>query len=108
MIRSGAVPGFKEGFILGSEVAGTVTAAGDGVDTSWLGERVWGSPGVGGYSEQTIAPAEVLVRLPANVSAVEAVTLGSRRSWRTSASAVATSFPAKQYWCVAQPAASGS
>jgi NADPH2:quinone reductase len=42
VIRSGAIAGygFKEGHILGSEVAGTVTAVGDGVDASWVGRRV--------------------------------------------------------------------
>ena len=50
VIRSGAIAGygFKEGHILGSEVAGTVTAVGDGVDTSWVGQRVWAFTGPGG------------------------------------------------------------
>src|SRR5437016_3833111 len=57
VIRSGAIAGygFKEGHILGSEVAGTVTAVGDGVDTSWVGRRVWAFTGLGGgYVEQAI------------------------------------------------------
>lgn len=39
VIRSGALAayGFKEGHIPGGEVAGTVTAVGDGVDASWIG-----------------------------------------------------------------------
>ena len=60
VIRSGAIAGygFTEGHILGSEVAGTVTAVGDGVDTSWAGRRVWAFTGPGGgYVEQAIAPA---------------------------------------------------
>jgi NADPH:quinone reductase-like Zn-dependent oxidoreductase len=80
MILSGAFAafGFQEGHILGSEIAGTVTAVGAGVDGSWLGHRVWAfiGPG-GGYAEQAVAPAAALVSLPANVSAVDAVTLGS-------------------------------
>ncbi|WP_329373275.1 zinc-binding dehydrogenase [Streptomyces sp. NBC_01483] len=80
VIRSGALAayGFKEGHIPGSEVAGTVTAVGDGVDTSWIGGRVWAFTGTGGgYVEQALAPVEEIVPLPVNLSAVDAVTLGS-------------------------------
>lgn len=80
LIRSGALNtyGFTDGHIPGSEVAGTVTAAGDGVDTSWVGRRVWAFTGVGGgYAEQATAPAEEVIALPATMSAVDAVTLGS-------------------------------
>jgi NADPH:quinone reductase-like Zn-dependent oxidoreductase len=69
---------FTEGHILGSEVAGTVTAVGDGVDTSWVGQRVWAFTGLGGgYVEQAIAPVQEILPLPANLSTVDAVTLGS-------------------------------
>ncbi|MEV0089351.1 zinc-dependent alcohol dehydrogenase family protein [Saccharopolyspora sp. NPDC050642] len=80
VIRSGALAayGFKDGHILGGEIAGTVAAVGDGVDTSWVGQRVWAFTGVGGgYAEQAIAPAATLLPLPATMSATEAVTLGS-------------------------------
>jgi NADPH2:quinone reductase len=80
LIRSGALAsyGFTEGFVPGGEAAGTVTAVGDGVDGSWIGRRVWGSPGAGGgYAEQVVASAEGIVPLPAELSAVDAVTLGS-------------------------------
>lgn len=80
VIRSGAVAayGFSEGYILGGEIAGTVAAVGDGVDTAWVGQRVWAFTGVGGgYAEQAIAPAASLIPLPAAMSAVDAVTLGS-------------------------------
>jgi len=80
VIRSGALAayGFKEGHIPGGEVAGTVTAVGDGVDASWIGERVWGFTGTGGgYVEQALAPVEEIVPLPVDLSAVDAVTLGS-------------------------------
>jgi NADPH2:quinone reductase len=78
VIRSGALGahGFTEGHILGSEVAGTVAAVGDGVDTSWVGQRVWAFTRDGGYAEQAIAPAAALVPLPTNVSAFDAVTPG--------------------------------
>ncbi|MFF1605674.1 zinc-binding dehydrogenase [Streptomyces mirabilis] len=80
VIRSGALAayGFKEGHIPGSEVAGTVTAVGDGVDASWIGGRVWAFTGTGGGCvEQALAPVEEIVPLPVNLSAVDAVTLGS-------------------------------
>ncbi|GAA0915396.1 MULTISPECIES: zinc-dependent alcohol dehydrogenase family protein [Streptomyces violaceusniger group] len=80
VIRRGtlAAYGFQEGHIPGSEVAGTVTAVGDGVDTSWVGRRVWAFTGVGGgYVEQAIAAVEEILPLPAGLSAVDAVTLGS-------------------------------
>ncbi|MGW7694734.1 zinc-dependent alcohol dehydrogenase family protein [Streptomyces asiaticus] len=80
VIRRGTLAGygFKEGHIPGSEVAGTVTAVGDGVDTSWVGRRVWAFTGVnGGYVEQAIAAVEEILPLPAGLSAVDAVTLGS-------------------------------
>lgn len=80
VIRSGALAayGFKEGFVPGGEVAGTVTAVGDGVDASWIGRRVWGVTGTGGgYVEQALAPVEEILPLPTGLSAVDAVTLGS-------------------------------
>ncbi|MGW1734925.1 zinc-binding dehydrogenase [Streptomyces sp. NBC_00121] len=80
VIRSGALAayGFKEGHIPGGEVAGTVTAVGDGVDASWIGRRVWGFTGTGGgYVEQAVAPVEEIHPLPGTLSAVDAVTLGS-------------------------------
>jgi NADPH:quinone reductase len=80
MIRSGAMTayGFREGHIPGGEVAGTVTAVGDGADPALVGQRVWAFTGTGGgYVEQAIAPAGEVVPLPAGLSAVDAVTLGS-------------------------------
>ncbi|MGI5522465.1 zinc-dependent alcohol dehydrogenase family protein [Micromonospora sp. CA-259024] len=80
MIRTGALAayGFREGHIPGGEVAGTVTAVGDGVDPVWVGRRVWAFAGTGGgYAEQAIAPIAEVVPLPAGLSAVDAVTLGS-------------------------------
>jgi len=80
LIRSGALGayGFKEGHILGGEIAGTVAAVGDGVDASWVGRRVWAFIGVGGgYAELAIAPAAALLPLSESMSAVDAVTLGS-------------------------------
>ncbi|WEH43001.1 zinc-binding dehydrogenase [Streptomyces sp. AM 2-1-1] len=80
VIRSGALAayGFKEGHIPGGEVAGTVTAVGDGVDMSWIGRRVWGSTGTGGgYVERAVVLAEEVLPLPSGLSSIDAVTLGS-------------------------------
>jgi NADPH:quinone reductase-like Zn-dependent oxidoreductase len=79
VIRRGALAayGFREGHVPGGEIAGTVTAVGDGVDASWVGQRVWAFTGVGGgYAEQAVAPAATLVPLPAGLPAADAVTLG--------------------------------
>jgi NADPH:quinone reductase len=80
IIRSGtlAAYGFREGHVLGGEIAGTVTAVGTGVDRSWIGQRVWAFTGLGGgYAEQAVAPGETLVPLPAGIPAADAVTLAS-------------------------------
>jgi NADPH:quinone reductase len=80
VIRRGALAdyGFREGHILGGEIAGTVSAAGADVDPSWIGQRVWAFTGLdGGYAELGVAPAATLVPLPAGLSAADAVTLGS-------------------------------
>jgi NADPH2:quinone reductase len=80
LIRSNAFAsyGFQEGHILGSEVAGVVTAVGGGVDASWIGQRVWAFTGLGGgYAEQAVVSAEKLITLPSDLSAAEAVTLGT-------------------------------
>ncbi|MEW2516829.1 zinc-dependent alcohol dehydrogenase family protein [Actinacidiphila alni] len=80
MIRSGILSGygFTEGHIPGSEVAGTVTAVGAGVDPSWTGRRVWAFTGTGGgYVERALASAQEILPLPDSLSPVDAVTLGS-------------------------------
>ena len=80
VILSGALSayGFTEGHVPGGEIAGTVTAVGAGVDTSWIGRRVWAFAGLGGgYAERAVALAETLVPLPAGLCAADAVTLGS-------------------------------
>jgi len=80
VIRRGtlAAYGFSKGHVPGGEIAGTVTAAGDGVDASWIGRRVWAFAGLGGgYAEQALALADTLVPLPAGLTAADAVTLGS-------------------------------
>lgn len=80
VIRGGALAayGIAPETIPGQEVAGTVTAVGEGVDTSWKGRRVWAFTGEGGgYAEQVVVPVEALVPLPADLPAADAVTLGT-------------------------------
>jgi NADPH:quinone reductase-like Zn-dependent oxidoreductase len=80
VIRRGALAtyGFTEGHVPGGEIAGLVSAVGDGVDASWVGKRVWAFAGLGGgYAEQAVAPAKSLVPIPAGMSAADAVTIGS-------------------------------
>ncbi|MGK3951552.1 zinc-binding dehydrogenase [Microbacterium sp. I2] len=78
VIRRGSIGGsFSEGIVLGSEVAGIVTAVGDGVDSSWVGTRVWAFTGIGGYAEQAVARVDDIVALPDTLSSVDAVALGS-------------------------------
>ncbi|MFF2364291.1 zinc-dependent alcohol dehydrogenase family protein [Streptomyces sp. NPDC058122] len=79
VIRRGtlAAYGFREGHLLGSEVAGEVTAVGEGVDASWMGRRVWAFTGLsGGYAEQAVASVEDVLVLPDGLTGADAVTLG--------------------------------
>ena len=78
VIRRGTLSGFPRGMILGSEVAGLVTAVGTGVDPSWVGRRVWAFTGVsGGYVEQARSQIDDVVEIPDGMSSVDAVALGS-------------------------------
>ncbi|CAN5364166.1 zinc-binding dehydrogenase [soil metagenome] len=80
VIRRGTLGGygFTEGYIPGSEVAGRVIAVGADVDPAWIGERVWAFTGTqGGYAEFAVAAIANIVRLPDDLSPVDAVTLGS-------------------------------
>ncbi|MFF8592995.1 zinc-binding dehydrogenase [Streptomyces sp. NPDC015220] len=79
VIRRGtlAAHGFREGHLLGSEVAGRVTAVGEGVDASWIGQRVWAFTGLsGGYAEHAVAVVEDVLALPDGLSGADAVALG--------------------------------
>jgi NADPH:quinone reductase-like Zn-dependent oxidoreductase len=80
VIRRGelAAYGFREGHIPGGEVAGRVSAVGQGVDRAWIGQRVWAFTGTGGgYAEQAVADQSEVLALPAELTAIDAVTLGS-------------------------------
>jgi NADPH:quinone reductase len=68
---------FREGMVLGSEVAGRVTRVGAEVDPAWVGRRVWAFTFTGGYAEHAVAGIDGVVALPDGLSSVDAVTLGS-------------------------------
>jgi NADPH2:quinone reductase len=74
---SGAFPMPELPMTPGREVAGVVDALGDGVDDSWLGERVTGHLGMasGGYASQALISPDSLHRLPVRVSFPEAVAM---------------------------------
>jgi NADPH2:quinone reductase len=54
-------------FTPGSEVAGTVSEVGEGVDDVSVGDRVVSLLGTGGYAEYALAPARGLIPLPAGL-----------------------------------------
>jgi NADPH:quinone reductase-like Zn-dependent oxidoreductase len=59
-------------------IATEAIGGGGGVSPSRVGQRVWAFTGLGGgYVKQAIAPVEEILPLPANLSPVDAVTLGS-------------------------------
>ncbi|MFB2598439.1 zinc-binding dehydrogenase [Herbiconiux sp. P17] len=80
VIRRGTLgtSGFREGLVPGSEVAGRVTGVGEGVDPTWIGQRVWAFTGIGGgYAERAVAAIDDVTALPDDLSAIDAVTHGS-------------------------------
>lgn len=62
---------------LGTEVAGTVTALGDGVEDFAIGDDVLGpvAPGYGGFAQDTILDASSAVAKPEEISFADAATL---------------------------------
>lgn len=63
--------------ILGRDVAGTVDAVGDGVDDSWVGQRVVAYLGEasGGYAELAVTAVDAVHRLPDELSAEAAAAM---------------------------------
>jgi NADPH:quinone reductase len=64
--RSGSYPRDVP-FVVGTEVAGTVAAVGDGVTTLKLDDRVVTAAAAGGYAEFSTAPAQLVARVPSAV-----------------------------------------
>jgi NADPH2:quinone reductase len=59
-------------FSPGAEVAGTVSAIGEGVDTLDVGDRVLASPGWGGLAEKVAVDARSAIEVPDGIDAVHA------------------------------------
>lgn len=76
MQRSGALPAPTDvSDILGLEVAGEITATGEGVDPAMLGTAVMALVKAGGYAEQVTARADHCLPIPEGLSAQEAAVL---------------------------------
>ncbi len=61
--RSGVYP-IDLPMVLGKEVAGTVSAVGDGVNTLTVGDRVMTPWGDGGYADECLATASFVFKIP--------------------------------------------
>ncbi len=66
--RSGVYP-MDLPMVLGKEVAGTVSAVGEGVNTLTVGDRVMTPWGDGGYADECLATASFVFRIPDSVDA---------------------------------------
>jgi NADPH2:quinone reductase len=62
-------------FIPGTEIGGVVREVGEGVEGFAEGDRVFASPGFGGFAEVAVAPASGTYRLPADMSFAEGAAL---------------------------------
>jgi NADPH2:quinone reductase len=62
-------------FVPGAEVAGVVTEVGAGATGFAVGDRVLGSPGLGGFAESALLPAAAAWPLPADMSFAEGAAL---------------------------------
>ncbi len=62
-------------FIPGAELAGVVTAVGEGVAQLRPGDRVLSSAGMGGFAERAVVPASGTYRLPESMSFEEGAAL---------------------------------
>jgi NADPH:quinone reductase len=61
-------------FTPGSEIAGRITAVGEGVTGFALGQRVMASTGLGGFASQVVVPAAALAALPDVLDSARAAT----------------------------------
>ena len=62
-------------FVPGMEIAGTVTAVGEGVTGFSVGDRAAAMMGMGGYAERVAVPAQTAMKLPDSLPADEACAL---------------------------------
>lgn len=59
-------------FSPGGELAGTISALGDGVEGFEVGERIFAATGVGGFAEQVVVREKALMRIPESMSFAQA------------------------------------
>ncbi|MBW2268396.1 MAG: NADPH:quinone oxidoreductase family protein [Deltaproteobacteria bacterium] len=62
-------------FVPGAEVAGVVSAVGEGVEGFNVGDRVLSSPGLGGFAERVVVPTFGTFKLPDGMSFEEGASL---------------------------------
>lgn len=62
-------------FTLGVEIAGTVEALGESVDSIPVGTPVFATPGAGGYAEYICVPAATVIPLPEGINFEQAAAL---------------------------------
>lgn len=61
--------------VVGYEVSGTIDQLGSGVENFKLGDRVFGMPRFGGYSDTVVLPAEQAFKMPEKMSFEDAAAL---------------------------------
>lgn len=62
-------------YVPGSEVAGTIDAVGEGVDTVTVGDRVLSSCGFGGFAEAVVVKADQALAIPDGLDTATAATV---------------------------------
>ncbi|PZG19624.1 zinc-binding dehydrogenase [Nonomuraea aridisoli] len=92
--------------VLGNGVAGTVSAAGDGVDPALVGTRVVTTlGGLGGYAERAVAAAGDVIAVPGELSSEAAVALLA--DGRTAVGLTRAAAPAPGEWVLVEAAGGG-
>jgi NADPH2:quinone reductase len=61
-------------FVPGGEVAGVVAEVGEGVDSHFVGDRVFASTGLGGFASEVIVPARRAMHTPSALTDAQAAT----------------------------------
>lgn len=59
-------------FVPGAELAGVVSAVGEGVQSPRVGDRVFAAPGIGAFAERAVVPEAAAWPMPASMSFEEA------------------------------------
>ncbi|MFI7610749.1 zinc-binding dehydrogenase [Nonomuraea terrae] len=92
--------------VLGNGVAGTVSAAGDGVDPALVGARVVTTlGGLGGYAERAVAAAGDVIAVPGGLSSEVAVALLA--DGRTAVGLTRAAAPGPGEWVLVEAAGGG-